>query len=100
MATLYLVRVELVGVAHGSETYTKLHTKMEAAGLTRQIASGGTTYKLPPAEYALFKEGTDAPFVKDSAVKAGTGLTVAAPKVVVARSSGAATDFAYANLET
>jgi hypothetical protein len=56
----FIVRVELVNIAHTHPSYETLHTAMELDGFSREMSRGRANYKLPHAEYRLDDPRLDA----------------------------------------
>ena len=80
-------RVELHGVQHDSDKYTRLHERMAARGFSRRIkANDGRVFELPPAEYHWDGTATNDQ-IRDLA-KAAAAEVVTSYAVLVTKSAG------------
>jgi hypothetical protein len=76
---LFIVRVELHKSADRAPDYDQLHRSMAEAGFSREVTLADGLYKLPEAEYAIYKDLTAVnigPWVEKIAAKSAKACTV------------------------
>lgn len=82
----FTVRVELHDA--DSEDYNDLHDRMEKNGYSREVSTGGVTYKLPNAEYVCDKNMSTTA-VRDEVLEIAKKVK-SSPDVLVTKSDGRA----------